>query len=117
MAGVVLEQLGDPGDVDGLGDAGGLAVVQRLELGQLGGVLVDGLTDPVQQTLPLRGRPQRPRAGERPPGGDGPVDVLRTAVRHVDQLLGGYKESGWGRELGASAIDAYTEQKTVNVLL
>lgn len=31
--------------------------------------------------------------------------------------FGGYKQSGWGRELGAAAIDAYTEQKTVNAQL
>jgi aldehyde dehydrogenase (NAD+) len=31
--------------------------------------------------------------------------------------FGGYKQSGWGRELGAAAIDAYTEQKSVNTLL
>ena len=31
--------------------------------------------------------------------------------------FGGYKQSGWGRELGAAAIEAYTEQKSVNALL
>lgn len=31
--------------------------------------------------------------------------------------FGGYKQSGWGRELGAPAIDAYTELKSVNALL
>jgi phenylacetaldehyde dehydrogenase len=31
--------------------------------------------------------------------------------------FGGYKQSGWGRELGASAIELYTEVKAVNVAL
>ncbi len=31
--------------------------------------------------------------------------------------FGGYKQSGWGRELGEAAIDLYTQTKAVNVLL
>lgn len=31
--------------------------------------------------------------------------------------FGGYKQSGWGRELGQSAIDLYTQIKAVNVAL
>ncbi|MCA1006179.1 aldehyde dehydrogenase family protein [Rhodococcus hoagii] len=31
--------------------------------------------------------------------------------------FGGFKQSGWGRELGASAIDHYTQTKAVNVAL
>ena len=31
--------------------------------------------------------------------------------------FGGYKQSGWGRELGASAIDLYTQIKSVNIAL
>jgi aldehyde dehydrogenase (NAD+) len=31
--------------------------------------------------------------------------------------FGGYKQSGWGRELGMEAIDAYTQTKAVNVAL
>jgi aldehyde dehydrogenase (NAD+) len=31
--------------------------------------------------------------------------------------FGGYKQSGWGRELGAEAIDLYTQTKSVNVAL
>ncbi|MGW4398041.1 aldehyde dehydrogenase family protein [Amycolatopsis nivea] len=31
--------------------------------------------------------------------------------------FGGYKQSGWGRELGADAIDLYTQTKAVNIAL
>ncbi|TSE02179.1 aldehyde dehydrogenase family protein [Skermania sp. ID1734] len=31
--------------------------------------------------------------------------------------FGGYKQSGWGRELGATAIDLYTQTKSVNIAL
>ena len=31
--------------------------------------------------------------------------------------FGGYKQSGWGREMGHSAIDLYTEVKAVTVKL
>ena len=31
--------------------------------------------------------------------------------------FGGYKQSGWGRELGDSAIDLYTQTKAVNIAL
>ena len=31
--------------------------------------------------------------------------------------FGGYKQSGWGRELGSAAIDLYTQTKAVNVAL
>jgi acyl-CoA reductase-like NAD-dependent aldehyde dehydrogenase len=37
----------------------------------------------------------------------------------IDPALpfGGFKESGWGRELGPEALDQYTEAKTVVVAL
>ncbi len=31
--------------------------------------------------------------------------------------FGGYKQSGWGRELGSAAIDLYTQTKAVNIAL
>jgi phenylacetaldehyde dehydrogenase len=31
--------------------------------------------------------------------------------------FGGYKESGWGREMGAEALELYTEVKSVVTLL
>jgi len=31
--------------------------------------------------------------------------------------FGGYKQSGWGRELGAASIEEYTQLKTVTIML
>jgi phenylacetaldehyde dehydrogenase len=31
--------------------------------------------------------------------------------------FGGYKQSGWGRELGAAALDLFTQSKTVNIAI
>lgn len=31
--------------------------------------------------------------------------------------FGGYKQSGWGRELGAAAVGLYTQTKAVNIAL
>ncbi|MBF6303150.1 aldehyde dehydrogenase family protein, partial [Nocardia amamiensis] len=31
--------------------------------------------------------------------------------------FGGYKQSGWGRELGSAALDLYTQTKAVNIAL
>lgn len=36
---------------------------------------------------------------------------------HPTLPFGGYKESGWGRELGVDGFKAYLEQKTVSILL
>jgi aldehyde dehydrogenase (NAD+) len=39
-------------------------------------------------------------------------NALDTALPH-----GGFKQSGWGRELGAEAMDLYTQTKSVNIQL
>jgi acyl-CoA reductase-like NAD-dependent aldehyde dehydrogenase len=50
-------------------------------------------------------------------------DDLRSRGRRpasdVDAALpfGGYKQSGWGREMGHEALHAYTEVKAVTTLL
>jgi aldehyde dehydrogenase (NAD+) len=31
--------------------------------------------------------------------------------------FGGYRQSGWGRELGPAAIELYTQTKSVNVAI
>ncbi|MEC7177549.1 MAG: aldehyde dehydrogenase family protein, partial [Pseudomonadota bacterium] len=36
---------------------------------------------------------------------------------HSALPFGGYKQSGWGRELGEDGFKAYTEQKTVSIKL
>ena len=35
----------------------------------------------------------------------------------VAMPFGGFKQSGWGRELGEAGIDLYTQTKAVNIAL
>ncbi len=50
---------------------------------------------------------------------DGVVLLRYTCQSALDSALpfGGYKQSGWGRELGEGAIDEYTQYKAVNIAL
>ena len=47
----------------------------------------------------------------------GTVWVNNYNMLHHQLPFGGYKESGIGRELGAAALDNYTQTKTVNIRL
>lgn len=47
----------------------------------------------------------------------GNVWVNHYGGMHPALPFGGYKESGWGRELGEDGFKAYTEQKTVSIKL
>jgi len=47
----------------------------------------------------------------------GAVFVNMPPIPDVAAPWGGYKQSGWGREMGPQAIDAYTETKAVWLLL
>ncbi len=42
---------------------------------------------------------------------------LSQATRDVALPFDGYKQSGWGREMGYEAIELYTETKAVAALL
>jgi acyl-CoA reductase-like NAD-dependent aldehyde dehydrogenase len=44
------------------------------------------------------------------------LDVTASHGR-LSQPFGGYKQSGWGREMGYEAIELYTETKAVAALL
>ncbi len=61
------------------------------------------------------------RAGQQ--GGDFPVDeplaVWINCYNVFDAALpfGGYKQSGWGREMGHEVLNNYTEVKAVTTLL
>ncbi len=81
-AGHVVEQVCGQWHVSRLRHGEGLAVVQRLELGQLVGVLQDQVTDPPDDPPPLRrGHPAPRTLLERPPRRPhSPVDVLGTAL-------------------------------------
>jgi aldehyde dehydrogenase (NAD+) len=47
----------------------------------------------------------------------GTVWVNTHNVVDVAAPFGGYKQSGWGRELGAASLEEYTQVKTVTILL
>ena len=47
----------------------------------------------------------------------GTVWINSYAVFDAALPFGGYKESGWGRELGGAVLDQYTEMKAVACLL
>ena len=47
----------------------------------------------------------------------GNVWVNHYGGMHSALPFGGYKQSGWGRELGEDGFKAYTEQKTVSIKL
>ena len=91
-AGEVAEQLGGDADV-AAGGREALAVVERLELGELLGALVDQVADAPQQVRALaRGHPRPRRAGlEGVAGGDdGAVGVDGRGLGDLDEdLLGG----------------------------
>ena len=83
-AGHVMEQVGGQRHVGDARDGAGLAVVQRLQLGQFIRVFQDEVADAPDQPAPFAGRHAPPGAGFEgaPRGGDRPVDVLPLAVRH-----------------------------------
>jgi acyl-CoA reductase-like NAD-dependent aldehyde dehydrogenase len=43
----------------------------------------------------------------------GTVSVNTPAVIGIEMPFGGYKQSGYGRELGVEGLDAYLQQKSV----
>lgn len=47
----------------------------------------------------------------------GTVWINCFGVNHITMPFGGYKQSGWGRELGSEAVDNYLETKSVFVEL
>src|SRR5437762_3281679 len=76
-------------DVDDLGEGQGLAVVERLQLGQLVGVLLDQPGQALDQRAAVGGGHRRPGAvlerGAR--GAHGAVDILRAGLgEHGDRL-------------------------------
>ena len=90
-AGHVVEQVRGQRHVRGLGHGERLAVVQRLELGELVLVLEDEVTDAPDDPAPVRRGHPAPRAGLEGRAGraDGPVDVLRVSFGDPGQGLAG----------------------------
>jgi acyl-CoA reductase-like NAD-dependent aldehyde dehydrogenase len=54
----------------------------------------------------------RPRDGGRAAGAGGAAISTRPSAT---ASFGGFRQSGWGREMGEEVLDAYTETKTVIV--
>ena len=91
-AGEVAQVLGRERHVHALGELDRLAVVERLELGQLVGVRLEGVGERQHRARALGGGDAAPAAVlERLAGGaDGAVDVLGAGVRHLgDRPAGG----------------------------
>ena len=61
---------------------------------------------------PVQGPPHRAKALRA-----GTVWINCYNVFDAALPFGGYKESGWGREMGAEALELYTEVKSVVTLL
>ena len=87
----VVEQVGGQRHIGRLGDSEWLAVVQRLQLGELVGVLQDEVADPPDDAAPLgRGHPApRPLLERLARGPDSPVDVLGAALGDPGERLPG----------------------------
>ncbi len=98
----VAEMSGSGRDVDDLGELDGLAVVERLELGQLVGVLLDRLGQTGQHARAIGRRCLRPRAAlERSTSGaHGAIDVLAPALGDLGDGLRGR----WVERLERAAV-------------
>ena len=90
-AGEVAQVADRARDVDVLGEPDRLAVVERLDLGELLRVLLERVGERVHQPLAAgRGhRPPRARGERLACGGDGAVDVLGAAVGDLGDLAAG----------------------------
>ncbi len=89
-------------------------VVAAMPFDELDELVARTPTIPSTDWLPASGRndvgkamhwPRRMRAGT--------VWINCYNIFDASLPFGGYKQSGWGREMGHNAIDAYTETKSV----
>ncbi|MFI1052802.1 aldehyde dehydrogenase family protein [Streptomyces griseoruber] len=87
---------------------------------------------PSPPTTASSARPTTPTSASPPASGHANISKAHRTARRLkagtvwvntynafDTALpfGGYKQSGWGRELGEGAIDLYTQVKAVNIQL
>ena len=111
-AGVVEEVRRRQGDVDVAGLPDGLAVVERLEHGELPRALLQEAGDPVEVLRPLAAGHLAPRPVEGGAGSaDGTVDISGARFAHLaERLLGGGVERREESPLGAVHELAADEQ-------